>query len=158
MDAFACNLIDSTLFRNLSMFKTLKTFLKKYTASSCESSTNLKKVLIFSEEETNGCEAPPVSEAIATMLGKHWEARYVSYGNIANTLANADYLLIAFPGADGDSCDYSKSFTRSDHESVLNFVRNGGLYLGICMGAAIAQLKTKHNGFGIKKYLTFHQD
>ena len=42
--------------------------------------------------------------------------------------------LIAVPGGFGDSDSYESLFKHNGHE-VREFVRNGGHYLGICMGA-----------------------
>lgn len=109
-----------------------------------------KKVLIFSEEETNGFDAPATSEAIAEMLESDgWVPTYVSYGGIAKALSKQNYDMIAFPGADGDSCDFCEDFTKSDLDAITNYVKSGGLYLGICMGAAIAQLQRRYKGLAL---------
>lgn len=43
--------------------------------------------------------------------------------------------MIAFPGGVGDADDYDKLFLRKQANAVADFVKNGGAYLGICIGA-----------------------
>lgn len=45
-----------------------------------------------------------------------------------------DVDMVAFPGGEGDSESYKYLFN-SNGERILDFVNNGGKYLGICMGA-----------------------
>jgi imidazoleglycerol phosphate synthase glutamine amidotransferase subunit HisH len=44
-----------------------------------------------------------------------------------------DVDAVCFPGGFGDSDSYNHLFT-SNGDSIRNFVRNGGVYIGICMG------------------------
>jgi glutamine amidotransferase-like uncharacterized protein len=43
--------------------------------------------------------------------------------------------LLAFPGGVGDADDYFHMFPRKSANAVADFVKNGGAYLGICVGA-----------------------
>ena len=45
-----------------------------------------------------------------------------------------DVDLVAFPGGEGDSESWHHLFNNNG-ERILNFLNNGGKYLGICMGA-----------------------
>jgi len=43
--------------------------------------------------------------------------------------------MVAFPGGIGDASLYHKFFRRRNVDKIVDFVQNGGKYLGICMGA-----------------------
>ena len=47
----------------------------------------------------------------------------------------AQFDAIAFPGGIGDSASFDTFFRRRSQQAIADFVTNGGLYLGICMGA-----------------------
>jgi glutamine amidotransferase-like uncharacterized protein len=46
-----------------------------------------------------------------------------------------DIDIVAFPGGIGDAKRYYDFFKRRDGNTIVDFVANGGKYLGICMGA-----------------------
>ena len=51
-----------------------------------------------------------------------------------NTLSGVD--MVAFPGGIGDSERYFRFFQNRRHSRyIIDYIRNGGRYLGICMGA-----------------------
>lgn len=45
-----------------------------------------------------------------------------------------DVDCVCFPGGYGDADRFDR-LLKWNHEAIINFVRSGGLYLGICMGA-----------------------
>lgn len=53
--------------------------------------------------------------------------------DLDQVLAGKD--IVAFPGGIGDADLYYKFFRRRNVDRIVNFVANGGKYLGICMGA-----------------------
>lgn len=108
----------------------------------------IRNVLVFSansEDSVSGC----ANALAALMQTDNWSVTYASYGELSAALSSNKYSMIAFPGADGECTQYVKKFTSSDISSVRTFVNNGGFFLGICMGAAIAMMGTDINGFGM---------
>lgn len=96
-----------------------------------------KTVLIFRETQEM---SNALSEAISDMLGQDgWIPSYASYGELQKQLSTGDFKMIAFPGASGDSLDFAAKFTSDDLSGVRDFISKGGLYYGICMGAAIGR-------------------
>jgi glutamine amidotransferase-like uncharacterized protein len=51
----------------------------------------------------------------------------------AQALTDSD--IVAFPGGIGDAARYYDFFKRRDGNEIEDFIRRGGKYLGICMGA-----------------------
>ena len=51
----------------------------------------------------------------------------------SETFENVDMLV--FPGGVGDADDYFHMFPRKRANAVVEFIENGGAYLGICVGA-----------------------
>jgi glutamine amidotransferase-like uncharacterized protein len=70
---------------------------------------------------------------IMKALGSRYNFKIFSKNQVEdNFFRHVD--LIAVPGGFGDSDSYESLFKHNGHE-VREFVRNGGHYLGICMGA-----------------------
>jgi len=70
---------------------------------------------------------------IMKALGSRYNFKIFSKNQVEdNFFRHVD--LIAIPGGFGDSDSYESLFKHNGHE-VKEFVRNGGHYLGICMGA-----------------------
>ena len=73
------------------------------------------------------------SNGIMKALGSRYNFKIFSKNQVEhNFFRHVD--LIAVPGGFGDSDSYDSLFRHNGHE-VKEFVRNGGHYLGICMGA-----------------------
>ena len=67
-------------------------------------------------------------------LSPHFEIiRFTEEECKPSTFKNVD--MIAFPGGVGDSEDYNYLFRRKKEMAVVDFISNGGAYLGICVGA-----------------------
>ena len=70
---------------------------------------------------------------IINSLGSHYKFKLFSKNELeSNFFDNVD--MIAVPGGFGDSDSYDKLF-KHNASRVIDFVGNGGRYLGICMGA-----------------------
>jgi hypothetical protein len=72
-----------------------------------------------------------------------WDFEVVAAGpggqmSVRDALALPGVVLYAQPGADGDD-DEAYARQKHDRKAIKRFVRNGGRYLGICMGAFLAE-------------------
>jgi hypothetical protein len=70
---------------------------------------------------------------IIKALGSHYNFKLFSKNEVEDNFFN-DVDMVAVPGGFGDSNSYDTSF-KYNSERVIEFVKNGGHYLGICMGA-----------------------
>jgi hypothetical protein len=70
---------------------------------------------------------------IIKALGSHYNFKLFSKNEVEDDFFN-DVNMVAVPGGFGDSDSYDKLF-KYNSERVVEFVKNGGHYLGICMGA-----------------------
>ena len=70
---------------------------------------------------------------IIKALGSHYNFKLFSKNEVEDNFFN-DVDMVAVPGGFGDSDSYDTSF-KYNSERVVEFVKNGGHYLGICMGA-----------------------
>lgn len=52
-----------------------------------------------------------------------------------NKIILKDYSVVMFPGGIGDSHSHYNFFTRRQGNMLADYIRHGGKYLGICMGA-----------------------
>ena len=66
-------------------------------------------------------------------LGKYYNFKIFSK-NVVEDVFFDDVDMVAFPGGIGDS-DTWHSILKPNKKKIINFVQNGGKYLGICMGA-----------------------
>lgn len=66
-------------------------------------------------------------------LGQHYDFRLFSKNEMEEGFFD-DFDIVAFPGGVGDS-DSFDGLLKHNKQSVKNFVKRGGRYLGICMGA-----------------------
>jgi glutamine amidotransferase-like uncharacterized protein len=66
-------------------------------------------------------------------LGKYYNFKIFSK-NVVEDIFFDDVDMVAFPGGIGDSSTWH-SILKPNKEKVIEFVRGGGKYLGICMGA-----------------------
>jgi Biotin-protein ligase, N terminal len=73
------------------------------------------------------------ANGIMKALGTRYNFKIFSKNAVEENFFN-HVDLIAVPGGFGDSDSYESLFRNNGHE-VKEFVRNGGRYLGICMGA-----------------------
>ena len=73
------------------------------------------------------------SNGIINALGKHYKFKLFSKNVVEdNFFDNVD--LIVVPGGFGDS-DSFDTLLKHNGEAIVKYVKNGGHYLGICMGA-----------------------
>ena len=70
---------------------------------------------------------------IIKALGSHYNFKLFSKNELEDDFFD-DVDMIAVPGGFGDSDSYDTLF-KYNSERVVEFVKNGGHYLGICMGA-----------------------
>ena len=70
---------------------------------------------------------------IIKALGSHYNFKLFSKNEVEDNFFN-DVDMVAVPGGFGDSDSYDTLF-KYNSERVIEFVKNGGHYLGICMGA-----------------------
>jgi glutamine amidotransferase-like uncharacterized protein len=70
---------------------------------------------------------------IMRALNKHYNFKLFSKNEVEDGFLN-DVDMIAVPGGFGDS-DSFDTLLKHNLNLVVNYVRNGGRYLGICMGA-----------------------
>jgi hypothetical protein len=70
---------------------------------------------------------------IIKALGSHYNFKLFSKNEVEDNFFN-DVDMVAVPGGFGDSDSYDTLF-KYNSERVVEFVKNGGHYLGICMGA-----------------------
>ena len=70
---------------------------------------------------------------IIKALGSHYNFKIFSKNELEDDFFD-DVQMIAVPGGFGDSDSYDSLF-KHNSKRVVEFVQNGGHYLGICMGA-----------------------
>ncbi len=70
---------------------------------------------------------------VINALHPHYKFKIFSKHTVEDDFFD-DVDCIAFPGGVGDSDSWS-SLTKSNIKLIENYIRNGGRYLGICMGA-----------------------
>lgn len=74
-------------------------------------------------------------EAMTHALSEKYEVKTFSEKDLDDPNFFNDISIVAFPGGIGDSDSHYKFFTRRIGNKISDFVKNGGHYLGICMGA-----------------------
>ncbi len=90
---------------------------------------------------TDGDDTGAVSAMLASAAA--WNFRVITAGpngtmSVPEALARPEVRLYAQPGADGDDDDAYRRQKR-DKAAIKHFVRDGGRYLGICMGGFLAE-------------------
>ncbi|MEQ3551118.1 hypothetical protein WIS52_11605 [Pseudonocardia nematodicida] len=84
------------------------------------------------------------TESVAALLraGRHgFDVRTAGPAgerSLRDALADPSTVLFAYPGADGDD-ETAFRRLRRDRGAIRRFVRGGGRYLGVCMGAFLAE-------------------
>ena len=78
------------------------------------------------------CSAQCVNGMIKA-LGQHYNFKIFGSNEVEEVFFD-DVDIVAFPGGEGDSESWHR-LLKANKQTVLNFVRRGGKYLGICMGA-----------------------
>ena len=73
------------------------------------------------------------ANGIMKALGSRYNFKIFSKNSVEDNFFN-HVDLVAVPGGFGDSDSYDSLFKHNGHD-VKKFVRQGGKYLGICMGA-----------------------
>jgi hypothetical protein len=77
--------------------------------------------------------SPQCANGIINALEEHYSFKLFSKNQVEdNFFDNVD--MVIFPGGMGDSDGYDVSL-KANEAAVRNYVRRGGRYLGICMGA-----------------------
>ena len=70
---------------------------------------------------------------IIKALGQHYNFKIFSKNEVEDNFFDG-VSIIAVPGGFGDAASY-QSLLKHNADSVISFVKSGGRYLGICMGA-----------------------
>ena len=92
----------------------------------------MKTIALFRDNSSK--EAEECSDGVKFALSPHFNIKFFTQEEcLLETFK--DVSLIAFPGGVGDADDYDGLFLRKRANAVAEFVRNGGAYLGICVGA-----------------------
>jgi hypothetical protein len=73
------------------------------------------------------------ANGIIKALGNDFNFKIFSKSELEDNFFD-DVSIIAIPGGFGDSESFHTLF-KHNKQSIINFVKNGGKYLGICMGA-----------------------
>ncbi|MGH3822053.1 MAG: BPL-N domain-containing protein, partial [Pseudonocardiaceae bacterium] len=100
--------------------------------------------VVYSDDSTGPADGDDTG-AVATMLRSSagWNFTVITAGpngtmSVADALARPEVRLYAQPGADGDD-DTAYRRQKRDKSAIKHFVRQGGRYLGICMGGFLAE-------------------
>ena len=92
----------------------------------------MKTIALFEDDRNKS--AISCGDGIVEALSSHYNMKiFRKHECKAETFEGID--LLAFPGGVGDSDDYFHMFPRKSANAVADFVKNGGAYLGICVGA-----------------------
>lgn len=73
------------------------------------------------------------ANGIIHALDRHYNFKLFSKNSLEDTFFD-DVDIVAVPGGFGDSSSYENLFTHNGPR-IIDFVKRGGRYLGICMGA-----------------------
>ncbi len=100
--------------------------------------------VVYSDDSTgpaDGDDTGAVSAMLASAAG--WRFDVITAGpkgtmSVPDALARPEVQLYAQPGADGDD-DAAYRRQKRDKSAIKQFVRDGGRYLGICMGGFLAE-------------------
>lgn len=103
------------------------------TASAGAQRSDVLRAVVFQAD------CPDCTAAVVNLLRqdpvRHWDVR-VATGHLPAALKGTD--LIVFPGGNEDVTQTWARLGPQDIAAVQTFVRRGGHYLGICMGAFLA--------------------
>jgi glutamine amidotransferase-like uncharacterized protein len=92
----------------------------------------MKTIALFEDDRNKS--AVSCGDGIIEALSSHYNIKiFRKHECKAKTFEGVD--LLAFPGGVGDADDYFHMFPRKSANAVADFVKNGGAYLGICVGA-----------------------
>ena len=92
----------------------------------------MKTIALFEDDRNKS--AVSCGDGIVEALSSHYNMKiFRKHECKAETFEGID--LLAFPGGVGDADDYFHMFPRKSANAVADFVKNGGAYLGICVGA-----------------------
>ncbi|MGH3786012.1 MAG: BPL-N domain-containing protein [Pseudonocardiaceae bacterium] len=99
---------------------------------------------VYSDDFTgpaDGDDTAAVSAMLASAAAWHFDVITVGPNgtmSVPEALAHPEVQLYAQPGADGDD-DAAYRRQKRDKSAIKQFVREGGRYLGICMGGFLAE-------------------
>lgn len=92
----------------------------------------MRTIALFIDESSDA--AAECGDGIVEALSPHFHIkRFTEEECTASTFKGVD--MIAFPGGVGESEDYNYFFRRKREMAVVEYLANGGSYLGICVGA-----------------------
>ncbi len=108
--------------------------------STTSSSTNVQPIaLVYHDASTDGC-----AQALATMIQNNtkWHFKVLLVGpsesiSVQAGLAMPGVKIFAEPGATGDDTT-SLAAQKGNIRAIRKFVKNGGRFLGVCMGGYLA--------------------
>jgi glutamine amidotransferase-like uncharacterized protein len=93
----------------------------------------MKSAIALFEDDRNKS-AISCGDGIIEALSPHYHIKtFRKQECVSETFNGVDILV--FPGGVGDADDYFHMFPRKNANAVADFVTNGGVYLGICVGA-----------------------
>ena len=90
----------------------------------------MKRIALFMHEPT--CDAQCANGILAALEGKYLFKLFGKNKMESDFFDDVD--MVCFPGGVGDSDRFSRVL-RSNVDGVRNYIKSGGRYLGICMGA-----------------------
>ena len=90
----------------------------------------MKKIAIFSHHPV--CSDQSVFGIVQALSYSHLLERFTLSDDLNSVLNRSD--CVVFPGGFGDADLYYTFFKRRHGNAVADFVKNGGKYVGICMG------------------------
>ena len=92
----------------------------------------MKKIALYIDKSSEL--AMICGDGIVEALSSNYEIiRFTEQECTESFLKN--FNMVAFPGGVGDSEDYNLLFRRKKEMAVVDFISNGGVYFGICVGA-----------------------
>ena len=92
--------------------------------------TNKTKIALFVCDPKCSVQS---SNGVMNALSSHYDFKLFSKNEVEKGFFN-DVDMVIFPGGIGDSDSYD-TILKNNKKLVVNFVKKGGKYLGICMGA-----------------------
>ena len=92
--------------------------------------TNKTKIALFVCDPKCSVQS---SNGVMNALSPHYDFKLFSKNEVEKGFFN-DVDMVIFPGGIGDSDSYD-TILKNNKKLVVNFVKKGGKYLGICMGA-----------------------
>lgn len=93
--------------------------------------TNKNQILVYND---SGVEETPLKQTLNMLhaLTDQYEIKTINANDIINTDWEENTALLVIPG--GADIPYAKKLNGKGNQKIINYVKNGGSYLGICAG------------------------